>query len=179
MNRISTTAGRVLLATIILGACADSPAGPDPVRLPERLHLVAEARSTEPDGRSVECSLDLHYRLTSEARDVGDFVEYQAEMGGEAQRTALNPDGSGVAFFADVGALPGEVVVRVVARDSVELHIEKSKTVKEPFWREFGLFAGRLDGEGRGSGRWTCSPLTVRGDTVLTAVGRWELAPEP
>jgi len=171
---------RVVLAlAIFLAGCGDGgPATPsaEAGELRTPVHIRGAASQAYPDGSTVECTFDLHLALTEAGVDADGARVYAGTMGGESYRKALNPDSSGVAFYADM-AWP-TALARVVGADSVELRPSGRDTISR-YWDGFHLFAARIDSTGYASGPWVCAPFDIKEggytDTLLTALGSWEL----
>jgi hypothetical protein len=142
--------------------------------------LVGQASSTSAGGPNIDCHLDLFIELTEERRRDSDLVEYAGKLGGEAGRAVLAPDGSGLAFFAD---LIGSVLARRFAPDSFELELPENRESESRFWRGISYFAGTLAPTARWGGLWQCAPFDITDggyvDTSGIAVGTWHVEPVP
>jgi hypothetical protein len=155
----------------VLG-CSDPGASPTTSRLPALFYFTAEANS----GDTISCHLAYIYQVTSE-REAGPAVEYIGNFGGEAYRAHLAPDGSGEAFWADVG---GEFLVKLLPGDSIELgYLRILPTGESRFWDRQALFAGRMGETALASGTWSCEPLDVRSDTTGIVAGTWTIQATP
>ncbi len=127
------------------------------------LHASAEGQSGE---FTVECGLDYIVELGDEVSRTDAAVEYLGTMGGEARRSLLRGDGSGVAFIADAFS---EVQVLLTFPNRVQINMinlpPDPPGVSSRFWSEQRRLEGSVIGE-RIFGDWTCAPL----DTVVNGI---------
>lgn len=125
--------------------------------------------------------LDISCRLTLDYDDTGRFWDStgvhvkEVRMGGDAQRTVLGRDSSGISLWPDLFSL--EDRVRILGHDSVEIVSPASLGTDVPFYQGLGRLAGHLEGGGRAAGTWSCGPFDTRGDTVGVVEGTWQMAP--
>jgi hypothetical protein len=176
----TATAAYVLL--LVAFACEGS-SGPSPtptLDLPQLFRLTGHASGTSSGGLNIDCYVDLGIELTEELRRDAELVEYAGRLGGEAGRSVLAWDGSGLGFFAD---LAGQAVARRFAPDSFELELPRSRESESRFWRGIGFFAGTLAPRAPWAGLWQCAPFDITEggyvDTSGIAVGTWRIEPHP
>ncbi len=175
----------LLLCLSLLVACGDESGdlsvndSPPQIELASNLTLNGTAFASDSLGRTIECSLDLEIALNPEANRTSERVEYTGTHTGEVGRRVLVRDSSDVTFSAIVF---GDVRLHLIAPDSVVLQIPANEDAGSRFWREIAQFAGTVDSEGSGTGRWRCAPLDVVQnafvDTSLVAKGQWHLQPQ-
>jgi hypothetical protein len=167
-------------AGLALAACDGGGAGaPAASPLPTLFALHAVGHAEQAD-LTVDCSLDFIVEVSGEVSRTSDVIEYVATMGGEAIRTLLRPDGSGVSLRAD--AFYPRMQVLHLLPDRVQLVSLDFPPDGPPtgsrFWDELRFFDGAIDRDGVISGDWLCAPLdTAQGgidDDTVFAEGTWE-----
>lgn len=158
---------RVFLLLVALPACEDRG-------VPDRFHVRGQAAETVGD-LEISCRLDLVYERTGFVNDPEHGRVIRVEWGGDAQRTVLAPDGSGISLAPFMHSPDGQVHRFEGGRIEIVSPINLESGV--PFYVELGRLAGRLTGDGHGTGQWACAPFEVRGDSVGTIVGTWTLEP--
>ena len=178
MARAGLVAGLLLL----LGCDRGSPTAPgdSPRPLPAGFRVTGSASSTEADGTMVSCLMDLFFELGTGPRSSPGVLEYDGVHGGGLERKVVDAAGNGIALAPDVH---GEVVVRSIAPNRVEIVIPANAGAEGRFWRELSLLAG-VFGEGdTAAGSWQCAPFDIDSggyvDTQYTAPGSWTLIAMP
>jgi len=163
-------AGIAFLAGAANG-CSDS-ASPA-VELPSDWKLRASASGVV-DELTITCTLDF----------AGSFrkldSEYRGSMGGMIERKVLQPDESGIAFWADASypdlrlEFDGDAVTIRAWLDGAPF----LPTGESRFWDEILVFHGVLDRQTNTiSGEWVCRPIDARGDDRGEIVGTWSITP--
>lgn len=168
-----------LLATALLQACSSSDDAPPPA-LPGFFTL--EGTATLVDGeQTLDCHINYIVELSGETLRSNSFVEYAGNMGGEAGRRILNPDGSGMALVGDAFS---NIRARLTFPDTVLIQgVNVPGPPADPpnFWSEIIEFNGRLGPNDLISGDWLCAPFftEVNGidDSFLYADGTWFTTP--
>lgn len=124
--------------------------------------------------QALDCHIDFIVELAGETARTNAYVEYVGTMGGEAGRSVLNPDGSGIGLVGDAFS---EVRVRLTFPDRVvieAINLPPGETHDPPsFFEELTRFEGMLAPAELISGEWLCAPFFTRGDEVLFADGLW------
>jgi len=169
----------VALVSVACGAilaCADgtTPRSPVvPVLLPTNGVFSATAEGHDAD-MDVDCSLEFTASLHAEGSG------YRGSMGGEAQRRALNPDGSGRSFFAD--AFYPDIRIEVHADHSATIvaYDQDGKpwapTGESRFWDAILSFSGSYDESTLSlNGEWECRPMDTHEDSAGVVRGQWTL----
>lgn len=177
---MANAAAMAACAGLLLAACDDdggrsAPAEP-PLPASFVLHAVGHA---EQDDLTVDCSLEFIVEIAGEVSRTRDVVEYIGTMGGEAIRTLLRPDGSGVSLRAD--AFYPRLQVLHLLPDRVHLvsldFPPDGPSTGSRFWDELRFFDGNLGADGTIEGEWLCAPLdTEQGginDDSVFAEGTW------
>lgn len=165
-------------ATLLLAACDGGSDAPPP-GLPMLFALEAGASLAE-NGQTLDCHVNYIVELERETQRTSAFVEYAGTMGGEAGRTILNPDGSGVSLVGDAFS---RVIVRLTLPNSVTITSVGLPPPNDPpnFWDGVANFSGREAPGDLISGDWQCLPFyTVIGgvdDSVMIASGTWFTTP--
>lgn len=160
----------VVFLALGIAAC-DDPVPLVDGEMPSSFFFLAEATG----GDTLSCRLDYVFNVESEKRLQGR-VEYRGRFGGDAYRAHLQEDGSGEAFWADVG---GEFLITLLPGDSVEFRsIVPPSDEHYRFWDHQLFFAGRRGSATLGAGPWSCQPLDVRSDTTGIADGTWRFTAE-
>ena len=173
----------LVVALGLLAACqGESPTEPavSPHHLPANFRLTGSASSTESNGASIDCILDLRFELQGNPRQAPGVLEYDGIHGGSVRRTVLDAQGNGISLWPDVH---GVVVVRSIAPNLVQIEIPANAQAESRFWRELWQLQGTFDSGGTAIGRWNCAPFDIDSggyvDTMYTASGTWTLIPEP
>lgn len=162
---------------LLMTACEnDTSVTTTTLSLPTFFRMTGHAQGQDFQGRTAECSLDLIFEI-NETRRNPRLTEYSGVHGGEIFRLVLEEDDSGFSFFVDVyGQVEGRISSNIF-----ELEIPVNATAEGRFWQQMSRFAGSVDEQGRGSGRWVCAPLDIdQGgytDTLLTANGEFQIEP--
>lgn len=179
----------VVVGAGLLLSCqsSSSPTEPDdpttppdgvPQPLPLSFQMSGTAASTERDGTTVSCTLDLLFELGDNPRELPGVLEYDAVHGGSLRRTVLDAAGNGVSLWPDVH---GEAIVRSIAPNRLEIEIPANVDAEGRFYRQLARIVGTLDSGSTASGSWTCAPFDIDSggwvDTKYTANGTWTLAP--
>lgn len=174
----------IACAAIMLAACGGGSGngGLDEPPLPLffELNAVAQADQDRLDGLSVDCSLGFIVEISGEVSRTPEVVEYVATMGGDANRSLLRPDGSGVAFRAN--AFFPRLQVLHLLPDRVQLvsldFPPDGPSSGSRFWDELRFFDGFLNADGSIEGEWLCAPLDTEyggiDDDAIFAEGIWE-----
>jgi hypothetical protein len=161
----------ILLSSLALAACSSSPTAPSS-RLPANVRLQASASGTAGQ-LSITCQLDF----TGTLEDAGG--SYRGTLGGEAVRTVLLPDGSGMAFSADAFYPEIRIAFARSGRARLQAFLNGSPWAPEGisrFWDALLTFDGTYDAGAQSiSGTWTCRPLDTRGDDLGDVTGTWTL----
>jgi hypothetical protein len=168
-----------LMALVIpglLSGCnhSDSAAPPE---LPLFFRLEGSA-SLQSGEQTLDCHIAFIVELAGETARTDTFVEYVGTMGGEAGRSILNPDGSGLRLvgdaFSEVRArltFPNGVVIEAINLPPWVAHDPPS------FFEELTRFEGTLAPPDLISGEWLCAPfftdLGGLADDTLFADGVW------
>ncbi len=180
---VSSRAGAWLLAPLLLLGCSDSsPTDPGGVArpLPLKFRLDGTASSTEADGSTVSCTLELGFELGARPRRAPGVVEYDGVHGGAIQRTVLDAAGDGISLWPHVH---GEVIVRSIAPDRIEIEIPGNAGTGSRFWEQLSRLQGAFGPGETAEGGWSCAPFDVDSggyvDRKYTARGSWTLAPVP
>lgn len=172
-----------VLATLLLfpgchGNYSPTEPGDSPRTLPPSFQMIGTATSIESDGTSVTCSLELFLELPESPRRLPGILEYEGTHGGSLQRTGVDAEGNGLALWPDVF---GDVVVRSIAPNELEIEIPVNATADGRFWRELSFFRGVFETDGTANGTWNCAPFDIDSggyvDTEYTASGTWTLVP--
>jgi len=167
----------LFLSLLFALGCGDAtaPSG-DVGELPGSVQIMGAADSTYADGSTVSCSFTLNLTLAPDGGVRDGARRYVGTMGGESHRQALDPEGNGVGFFADM-AWP-DARAKVIGPDSVELRPSGRDTISR-FWDGFHLFAATRTADGHLGGTWECAPFDIWEDgyvdTMLIARGTWEV----
>lgn len=182
LTSIATTVRRLacVAALSVLGAGCNSGSGNAADELPGLPVLDFWLRAIaagETDEFTVECGLDYIVDIAGEVSRTSLVVEYVGTMGGEARRSLLRADGSGVAFFADAFS---EVQVLLQVPDRVQINLinvpPDPEGVSSRFWSEQLQFEGRLIGD-QIFGDWLCAPLDTEvngiNDNEIFVPGTW------
>jgi hypothetical protein len=142
--------------------------------------MVGSATSTEPDGTSVSCELDLVFELDAHPSETPVSLEYRGRHGGAIRRTVLDASGNGISLWPDV---LGDVVARSLAPNQIQLTFPANMNTSSRFWRELSLLQGTFDAGDTATGSWICAPFDIDSggwiDTQYTARGTWTLRPIP
>lgn len=186
MTRIGIAAAMTGGAAVMLlvAACdgGHSPAA-EPPALPELSFWLRARAETTADSFTVTCALDYIVEIAGEVSRSNEVVEYVGTMGGEASRTILAADQSGVSFVADAFS---EIQVLLFVPDRVQIDLinvpPNPPGVVSRFWDEQHRFEGVLAGNTI-EGEWTCAPLDTEiggiNDDSIFAVGAWFTEPVP
>ncbi len=171
----------LLFLPAVLAGCGGgggSGGNAPPPELPLFFHLDATASTVE-NGLTVDCGLGFIVEISGEVSRTPDVVEYIATMGGDARRSLLHSDGSGVALWAD--AFYPRMQVLHLLPNRVQL-VSLDFPPDDPpsgsrFWDELRFFDGFIDANGVIEGDWLCAPLDaeqggIMDDTVF-AEGTW------
>lgn len=169
----------VLAAALGIAGCGGGHGGDGGPSLPTFFRLDATAFAQQND-LTVNCGIDFLVDISGEISRTPTVVEYIATMGGQAQRSLLRPDGSGIAFSAD--AFYPRLQVLHLLPNRVQLVSLDNPPGSPPsgsrFWDELRLFDGFLNADGTIEGEWVCAPLdTAQGgitDDTVFAGGSWE-----
>lgn len=166
---------------MFLAACEEGNGGRrnEPAPLPLFFHLSATA-SAVGDGLTVECALGFNVEISGEVSRTSEVVEYIATMGGDARRTLLRSDGSGVDLWADAH-YPRLQVLHILPNRVQLVSLDfppDGPSTGSRFWDELRFFDGFIDGNGVIDGEWLCAPLDVEqggiNDDTIFAEGAWE-----
>lgn len=173
--------GAAALMTSLFAGCDgdDGSRRSEAPRLPQFFHLSATA-AAEQDGLTANCSIGFNVEIAGEVSRTNDVVEYVGTMGGDARRTLLRPDGSGVDLWADAH-YPNLQVLHLLP-DRVQLVSLDFPPDAPPsgsrFWDELRFFDGFIDANSVISGGWLCAPLDIEqggiDDDTVFAEGTWE-----
>lgn len=135
---------------------------------------------------SISCRFEWLYEVTGRptVRDDGKR-EVPVQWGGDAQRTVLLPDGSGLSLWPHL--FSPESYVLLDDAGGIELVSEVDLASPSAFYRELGRLQGTLAASGDGEGAWTCAPFGPGAapegapveDTTGVAAGVWFLTPLP
>ena len=173
----------VLVSLLMFAGCGGGSDAPSFDRtgrpeLPVLLFWLRASAETQVNDVTVECSLDYLVDIAGEVARTDDVVEYVGTMGGEARRSLLNPDQSGVAIMADAFS---EVQVLLLVPDRVQ--INQINLPPDPpgassrFWDEQRRFDGQLGPGDLMTGEWVCAPLDTEiggiVDDTISADGVW------
>lgn len=167
----------ISLGLLGLAACGDSGA----VALPERMHLLGEARSSD-GGLTLECGLDYVIELESEEDRGSDRARYRGQMGGEAGRVVLDAQQAGWSLIGDAFSQVRVVVTEDNGLEIMSLGLPAPANPSRPsFWEGVADFEGVYDGGGRAHGIWTCAPFYTDlggfADTAWAVSGTWRIEP--
>lgn len=184
MRAMAVSGPRISLgiALLLLAGCDGSPTEPQgsPRSLPAEFRLVGSATSTEPNGSSVSCQLDLIFELDAHLSEAPGTLEYEGRFGGSMGRTVLEATGDGISLWPDVA---GRVVARSLAPNRIQLTFPANVNSPSRFWRELSLLQGTFGGSDTATGSWICAPFDINSggwvDTQYTARGTWTLTPLP
>jgi hypothetical protein len=160
--------------------CRGSPTDPQgsPRPIPARFRLLGSATSTEADGTSISCALDLVFELSGNPREIPGALEYEGVHSGEIRRTVLDATGNGISLQPEVY---GKVIARSRAPNRVQIAIPLNAEAEGRFWRELSQFQGIFDSADTATGNWNCAPFDIdsggRVDNRYTARGSWTLLP--
>lgn len=174
---------RISLAIALLfmmGCDGGSPTEPgsSPRPLPAELRLTGSAASTEPDGTSVSCELDLILELDATPNESRGALEYEGRYGGAIRRTVLDAAGDGISLWPDV---LGKVVARSSVPSRIRLTFPGNMNTSSRFWSELSLLQGTWETGDTATGNWNCAPFDIDSggwvDTQYTARGTWTLSP--
>ena len=157
-----------LLLALVFAACEDHNEVPDDFR------VRGQAEGTV-DTLQITCRLDLTYERKGFVNDPEHGRVIRVEWGGDAERTVLAEDGSGISLAPFMHSPDGQV--HLLDDDRIEIVSPINFESGVPFYVELGRLAGRLLPGGRAHGRWSCAPFEVRGDSIGTVVGTWMLEP--
>lgn len=142
--------------------------------------MVGSATSTEPNGTSVSCDLDLLFELDARPSEAPGTLEYAGRYGGGMRRTVLDAAGNGISLSPDVAS---NVVARSIAPNRIQLMFPANINSPSRFWRELSLLQGTFDAGDTATGSWVCAPFDIDSggwvDTQYTARGTWTLTPMP
>lgn len=168
------------IVLLVLAGCNHGlPTAPGDVLrpLPAQFRVTGTAASTEADGTTVSCQLDLQFEL-GPGREVAGGLEYEGIYGGDIQRTVLDATGNGISLWPDVF---GEVVARSMLPNRVELTFPVNVDSESRFYRELARLEGIFVSNSSATGSWSCAPFDIDSggwvDTRYTAQGTWTLTP--
>lgn len=175
----------MVLASQVLG-CDDDGTGAEVVGhhpLSAYFHVAGESATQEGD-LSISCRFEWLYEVSGRPRELPDGSrEVPVQWGGDAQRTILLPDGSGLSLWPTLFSPESQVIL---AEDGgIELVDQVNLDAPSPFYQALGRLEGTLEETGNGSGSWACAPFGPGAapeggpveDTVGVAVGTWSLTP--
>lgn len=182
--RLAVRGSLVAVALLIGGCDGGSPTDPQDSarRLPLELHMSGTASSLEADDLSVSCGFGFFLRLDPGPRGIPGGLEYRGTHGGWMGRAVLPAEGTGFSALMDVH---GDVIVRSIAPDRVEVLLPGAVGTGSRFWDEFARLEGVLGSGDTATGTWNCAPFDTGPetggyeDTLYTAPGTWTLGPEP
>jgi len=172
----------VLFAALFLlsGGCSDD--SPNTVKPPEITLPIPPQNffvNAGAVGEDQDLSIDCWYSIVVDLGHPAELElgkEYAGSFSGEARRTVLAQDGSGISLMPLVA---GEIIVQVLSQDSIELYIPINEGSGSRFWENLALFKGRRSGDGLWEGQWNCAPFDLNEggwvDTVGIAVGNWKI----
>jgi hypothetical protein len=152
------------------------------------LQFLASASGTDA-GKSIDCHIDGILDINPVPVQRGTMTVYTGTGGGEAFRSVLASNGSGISFSADY--YQANIEIRLIGEDSVE--VRDVSPYADPalsrFWNAMTFFPGSASlmpgfGNGAANGAWTCFPLDTPPssggyyDADGIAVGTWHI-PDP
>lgn len=142
--------------------------------------MTGSAMSTETDGSTVNCVLNLFFELDPEPQRLPGTLVYEGTHGGDIQRTVLDAQGNGISLWPDVY---GDVIVRSISPDQIQIAIPVNAGTESRFWRELSDFRGHFVSATTASGTWNCAPFDIDEggyvDKKYTAQGTWTIQPTP
>lgn len=148
--------------------------------LPAAFFVNGSADSTESDGTTVSCLLELRFELDGGPRVIPGGLEYVGTHGGAIRRSVVDAQGNGIALWPHVF---GDAEARSLAPDRIELGMPGNAGAESRFYSELELLEGRFDPFGQASGTWNCAPFDIDSggyvDELYTARGTWTLIPDP
>lgn len=156
----------ILLIVAIFFACSDDE-NAFVNQLPNQVKIDGVARG-EVDGVSINCFFDFSSVEIKEEKG-NTYLDFS----GFAGRSALQNDGSGIAFEAIAA---GSFKVDFSNKDEIiltdTLHVPNDPP---DFWGELLFFDGELIDDQKWRGQWTCYPFYTRGDTIGSVTGNWNM----
>jgi hypothetical protein len=159
----------MLTVLLVAGCKSVEPVQVEVGELPSLFYLHANATG----GDTLTCLLHYVFEVDS-VKHFPDRAEYHGRYGGDAYRAHLQLDGSGEAFWADVG---GVFRITLLPGDSMEYRsIEPPSDEHYRFWDNIRFFAGKRGDANLGAGTWSCQPLDIRSDTTGIADGTWQFS---
>ncbi|HCT52961.1 MAG TPA: hypothetical protein DF712_10920 [Balneola sp.] len=156
----------ILLIIVVLFACSDDKSS-FMNKLPEKVKIGGVAKG-EVDGISINCFIDFS-SIEIKKENGNTYLDFS----GYAGRSALQNDGSGVAFDA---LAAGSFRIDFSNKDEIIL-IDTFHVPNDPpdFWGELLFLEGELIDDQKWRGKWTCYPFYTRGDTIGNINGNWNL----
>ena len=151
--------GVVLVVGVVSVACEDEMvvvAGEDHFPLPRFFHVEASATGTH--DLSITCRFEWGYEVNGTPTLLADGGRrVPVRWGGDAQRTILLPDGSGISLWPHLLAPESHVILG--GDGSVELITPVNLEDASPFYQGLRQITGSLEADGTGEGTWTCAPF--------------------
>ena len=177
MRKIHIFAGSsvclIVGATILASGCSDEPLAPLPASF-----RIEGCAAGDVGSLSITCDLEWSFETTGPPSPVpGGVSRVPVRWGGHAQRTVLEPDGSGISLAPDL--FSPDSYVLIFPGNAIEIVTPASVDDPTPFYRELGTLRGTIRGDGWGSGTWRCGPFETRGDDTGIVDGIWILSPLP
>jgi hypothetical protein len=170
--RIATAAAAMLAAS----GCGEEATAPPDLEIPGQLLLIGEAEGVAPDGRSIECFLDIVLDVAETERTPAEAT-YVGTHGGHVIRALLDDDGSGFSFDAFVG---GEARIQIRTPRTLDVIFPANEDVDSRFWAGLHTLGATFTATPENAeGDWSCAPLDITEgyvDTAGVATGRWRLA---
>lgn len=177
--RLSSALRVLLFATLpaLSAGCGDDALAPDGPELAPYFRIEGHAAGAV-GTLDITCRFEWLFEPAGDPTPLPEaVVRVPVRWGGDARRTVLLPDGSGISLWPDL--FSPDSYALLLPDDSIEIVSPASVGDATPFYRELGVLAGSLREDGTATGTWRCAPFNTRGDDTGTVEGDWVLTPVP